>query len=75
MGEQNKLVFEFRASGRSVTLEQDANGAYRVYEHYKDATGAVHDFETARVIDMTLAVHALECECRKLTDIWTRGLL
>ena len=75
MEEQNKPVFVFRAAGRSVTLEQDANGVYWVYEHFKDRDGVVHDFETARVVDMSLAVHAFECECRKLTDIWQRGIL
>lgn len=75
MEESNKLVFVFRAAGRSVTLEQDANGIYRVYEHFKDKDGVVHDFETARVVDMSLAVHAFECEYKKLTDIWQRGIL
>ena len=75
MEEQNKLVFVFRASDRSVTLEQDAARAYRIYEHFTDKDGVVRDFETARVVDMSLAVHAFECECRKLTDIWQRGIL
>lgn len=75
MEEPNKLVFVFRAADRSVTLEQDADGVYRVYGHFKGRYGVVHDFETARVVDMSLAVHAFECECKKLTDIWQRGIL
>ena len=75
MEEQNKRVFVFQAAGRSVTLEQDTNGVYRVYEHFTDKDGVVRDFETARVVDMSLAVHAFGCECRKLTDIWQRGIL
>lgn len=75
MEEPNKTVLVFRAANRSVTLEQDANWAYRVYEHFKDKDGVVHDFETARVVDMSLAVHAFECECRKLTDLWQREVL
>ena len=75
MEEQSKLVFVFRASDRSVTLEQDAARAYRIYEHFKDRNGAVHDFEVARVVDMGLAVHAFERECKKLTDAWQKEFL